>query len=110
MMQPLAMSPLFDSHAHLIAADNSRYPPTPLKGALDRELVPFTAEDLLRHMDENAVERAVVVQRAHVYGFNNAYVADSAAQYPHRLVSVGMIDSSILKRRNSCTTGSKTAA
>jgi L-fuconolactonase len=81
-----------DSHAHLVAADTTRYPPTPLKGQLDRALQPFTAEDLLRAMDENAVERAVAVQRAHVYGFNNDYVADAAAQYPDRLVAVGMID------------------
>lgn len=86
------MPPIFDSHAHLIAADTERYPLSPLKGGLDRVLVPFTAEDLLRQMDEHEVERAVVVQRAHVYGFNNAYVADCAAQYPDRLVSVGMID------------------
>ncbi len=87
------MSAIFDSHAHLVSADHARYPPTPLKGTLDRELVPFTAEDLLRQMDQVGVERAVVVQRAHVYGFNNAYVADAAAQFPDRLVSVGMIDS-----------------
>jgi predicted TIM-barrel fold metal-dependent hydrolase len=83
---------IFDSHAHLVAADQERYPPSPLKGELDRVLVPFTAEDLLRQMDENGVERAVAVQRAHVYGFNNAYVADAAAQYSDRLVAVGMID------------------
>jgi L-fuconolactonase len=86
------MLPLFDSHAHLVAADLDRYPPSPLKGELDRVLVPFTAEDLIRQMDENGVERGVAVQRAHVYGYNNAYVADAAAQFPDRLVSVGMID------------------
>lgn len=50
------------------------------------------SEDLIRQMDENGVERAVAVQRAHVYGFNNAYVADAARQFPDRLVAVGMID------------------
>jgi predicted TIM-barrel fold metal-dependent hydrolase len=89
----ILMQPIFDSHAHLVAADIDRYLPSPLKGSLDRVLVPFTAEDLIRHMDENGVERAVAVQRAHVYGFNNAYVADAAAQFPDRLVAVGMIDS-----------------
>jgi predicted TIM-barrel fold metal-dependent hydrolase len=83
---------IFDSHAHLVAADTNRYPPTPLTGELDRVLVPFTAEDLIRQMDENGIERAVAVQRAHVYGFNNAYVADAAQQFPDRLVAVGMID------------------
>jgi predicted TIM-barrel fold metal-dependent hydrolase len=59
---------------------------------LDRVLTPFTVEELIRHMDENDVERAVVVQRAHVYGFNNDYVADAAARFPERLVAIGMID------------------
>jgi len=87
------MLPMIDSHAHLVSADIERYPPTPLNGALDRVLEPFTAEELIRQMDQNDVERAVAVQRAHVYGFNNAYVADAAAQFPDRLIAVGMIDS-----------------
>ena len=86
------MSLIFDSHAHLVASDTDRYPVSPLKGELDRVLEPFSVEDLLRHMDANKVERAVAVQRAHVYGFNNAYVADSALRFPDRLVAVGMID------------------
>jgi L-fuconolactonase len=84
---------LFDSHAHLVSDDFQKYPVSPLSGELDRKLDdPVTAEVLLRMMDEQGVEKAVAVQRAHVYGYNNAYVVDSARRYPDRLVTVCVID------------------
>ena len=84
---------IFDSHAHLVSDNFIGYPPSPLSGELDRKLDdPITAEKLLRLMDEQGVERAVAVQRAHVYGYNNAYVVDSARRYPDRLVAVCVID------------------
>jgi L-fuconolactonase len=84
---------IFDSHAHLVADDFARYPPTPLSGTLDRKLDdPMTAEKLLRLMDQECIERAVAVQRAHVYGYNNEYVCDAADQFPDRLVAVCCID------------------
>lgn len=84
---------IFDSHAHLVSDDPARYPISPLSGELDRKLDnPVTAEVLLRLMDEQGVERAVAVQRAHVYGYNNAYVIDSARKYPDRLAPVCVID------------------
>ena len=84
---------LFDSHAHIISGDFSRYPVSPLSGTLDRKLDdPMTAERLLREMDTNSVEKAVIVQRAHVYGYNNSYVVDSAKQYADRLTAVCCID------------------
>lgn len=84
---------IFDSHAHLVSDDFTRYPPTPLSGTLDRKLDdPMTAERLLREMDALGIERAVAVQRAHVYGYHNDYVCDSAAKYPDRLVAVCCID------------------
>lgn len=84
---------LFDSHAHLVSADFDRYPVSPLSGELDRKLDnPVTAEVLLGLMDEQGVERACAVQRAHVYGYNNAYVIDSAKRHADRLVAVCVID------------------
>lgn len=84
---------IFDSHAHLVSDDFKRYPPTPLSGQLDRPLDnPMTAEKLLKVMDEQQVQRAVAVQRAHVYGYNNHYVCDAAERYPERLVAVCCID------------------
>jgi L-fuconolactonase len=87
------MQLIFDSHAHLVSADFERYPPAPLSGTLDRPLDdPMTAEKLLRLMDEQGVGRAVAVQRAHVYGYDNRYVCDAAEKYPDRLVAVCCID------------------
>jgi L-fuconolactonase len=85
---------IVDAHAHIVSADLERYRPDPLSGSLGpRDLDdPITAERLLRWLDENDVERAVVVQRAHIYGYDNSYVVDAAARYPDRLSALCMID------------------
>lgn len=85
---------MIDSHAHLISADVGKYPPSPLSGELEAGALdnPVTVERLLALMDENGVERALAVQRAHIYGFNNAYVCDAAARHPDRLRALGMVD------------------
>ena len=84
---------IFDSHAHLVSDDFERYPPAPLSGTLDRPLDdPMTAEKLVRLMDAQGVGRAVAVQRAHVYGYDNRYVCDAADKHPDRLVAVCCID------------------
>jgi L-fuconolactonase len=89
-----AIRVIFDAHAHIISADIARYPPAPLGGSVRPGDLddPVTAECLLQWLDENGVERAIIVQRAHVYGYDNAYVVDSAARYPDRLRAVCAID------------------
>ena len=85
---------MFDSHAHLISDDTGRYPPDPLSGEVRAGDLddPMTAERLLREMDSQGVERAAVVQRSHVYGFDNSYVCDAAAAHADRLAAVCAID------------------
>ena len=86
---------IFDSHAHLISNDFVRYPTNPLSG---ERLLPeqvdniVTAENLIEMMDANGVSCALAVQRAHVYGFDNSYVLNSARRYPNRLTAMCMID------------------
>lgn len=86
---------IFDSHAHLISDDFVRYPTSPLSG---QPLAPeqiddiVTAEDLIALMDATGVTRALAVQRAHVYGFDNSYILNSAKRYPDRLTAMCMID------------------
>lgn len=85
---------IVDTHPHLLAADLKKYPITPIGGTQSewskgRHL---TAEDLLQHMDEAGVERAVLVQAATVHGYDNSYCADSAQRYPDRFVAVCTID------------------
>ncbi|CAB3723579.1 amidohydrolase family protein [Paraburkholderia rhynchosiae] len=85
---------MIDSHAHLISTNREKYPPSPLSGNLEDNAFdnPVTAERLIELLDANGVERALAVQRAHLYGFHNDYVVDSAQQYPDRLRSLCMID------------------
>lgn len=88
------MAGLFDTHAHLISDDRVRYPPSPLRGQTDIPAFPppMTGQMLLELMDANGVARACLVQRAHVYGYDNSYVVDCALQHPERFVSVGVFD------------------
>jgi predicted TIM-barrel fold metal-dependent hydrolase len=87
--------PLFDTHAHLIADDWDRYRPQPLAPNLptpERTDFTVTVEQLLAMMDAEQVERACLVQRGHIYGYDNSYVIDSAHRYPGRLHPVVILD------------------
>jgi L-fuconolactonase len=85
---------VFDSHAHLIADDDAKYPPAPLSGALRAGDLDerFSAERLLSLMDAAGVARICAVQRAHIYGYDPSYVVDSAARYPDRMCAVVALD------------------
>jgi predicted TIM-barrel fold metal-dependent hydrolase len=54
---------------------------------------PNTAEKLLDAMAGAQVARACVVQRAHVYGFDNSYVLDTAKANPDTLAAVVVLKS-----------------
>jgi predicted TIM-barrel fold metal-dependent hydrolase len=47
---------------------------------------------LLELMDAHDVARACLVQRAHLYGYDNSYVVDVAVRNPKRFTSVGVFD------------------
>jgi predicted TIM-barrel fold metal-dependent hydrolase len=86
---------LFDTHAHIVTGDTAAYPPAPIsgrvrEGALDD---PMTAERLLAVMDAEGVGRAALVQRAHIYGYDNRYVIDAARRWPERFAAIAVIDS-----------------
>lgn len=86
-----------DSHAHISALDKGRYPAAPVGGdkhdpALDAP--PFPAERLIDAMAADGVGHALVVQRAHIYGYDNSYVCDAAARFPERLSAVVAVDAS----------------
>lgn len=85
---------IYDVHAHLISSDAVRYPYAPLGGVVDESVLddPMTAERLLAEMRATGVARAVAVQRAHVYGVDNSYVADAAAAYPDILSALVLVD------------------
>jgi predicted TIM-barrel fold metal-dependent hydrolase len=85
---------LFDTHAHVLSADLDRYPYGTLRGGARPPVSPlvFTVDDLVRVMDEGGVAHACIVQRATLYGYDNRYALDAAAQYPGRFVPVVVLD------------------
>lgn len=86
---------LLDTHAHLIADDWDTYrarPFTPDLPVPERPDFTVTAEALLDLMDQHGVDHACLVQRGHVYGYDNSYILDSARRYPDRLHPVVILD------------------
>ncbi len=87
--------PLFDTHAHLISDDWVTYPPKPWRADLPtppRTDYSVTADALIRMMDDHDVPTACVVQRGHLYGYDNRYILEAARQYPGRLLPIVILD------------------
>jgi L-fuconolactonase len=90
--------PLFDTHAHLISDDWERYPAQPLAAHLPNSPMPnrpdysVTGEAIIEMMDAEGVTDACLVQRGHVYGYDNSYIIDAARKFPHRLHPVVILD------------------
>ena len=51
----------------------------------------FSAETLVRLMEESGVDHAVLLQGAN-YGFHNDYAAEAAGKYPDKFTAVGTLD------------------
>jgi L-fuconolactonase len=93
---------IVDSHTHVIAPDESRYPLAPLgldqgvgaerKQAVWFRDVPVSGEKLLALMDEAGVAAALLVQAMGAYSWDNRYVVDAARAEPRRLASVVAVD------------------
>jgi L-fuconolactonase len=86
---------MIDAHAHLVTPDTTAFPPVPLGGGtLPKSVMEnhLTVEALLAHLDRLGLQRAVAVQRAHVYGYNNAYVLHAAHVAGDRVAAVACID------------------
>ena len=82
--------PIYDTHAHIIAADRSAYPPA--ESERDNPAAPFTVDDLIAGMDANGVSHACVVQRYFYYRTDNSYALHAGRSHPDRLVPVIMLD------------------
>ncbi len=88
------MTEIIDIHPHIIAPDPVRYPYAPLGGkrsdwSAER---PFPISQYVAEMDAAGVSAAAMVQSATTYGYDNSYVADSAMDYPDRIVGVFTVD------------------
>jgi predicted TIM-barrel fold metal-dependent hydrolase len=84
---------IVDTHVHVIAADDARYPlrPSGVGSQWFREH-PVTIEEFAVTATAAGVDRAVLVQAFGAYGTDNTYVVDAVAAAPDRFVSVGIID------------------
>ena len=84
---------LVDTHTHVIAGDETRYPLRPSGVGSDwyRE-APCTVEELAALTAGAGVDAAVLVQAFGPYADDNSYVVDAAAAYPGRFVSVVVVD------------------
>lgn len=105
---------MFDTHAHLISDDTSKYPratqaTTPQNttpgssnaattgpgGAPTPVVVPGSSpqtERLIAWQDALGVEGAAAVQRRGTYGYDNRYILDSADAHADRFVPVAVLD------------------
>lgn len=89
------MSRLFDTHAHLISDDWNAHPPRPLAPSLpvpQRTDYSVTAETLVRMMDQHDVAVSCVVQRGHLYGYDNSYIIEAGRSFPGRLLPIVILD------------------
>jgi predicted TIM-barrel fold metal-dependent hydrolase len=85
-----AEPPMFDTHAHILAADTARYPPS--AEGRNSATPPYPVERLLADMDASGVARACAVQRYHYYFADNSYVLDASRPHVQRLAAVVMLD------------------
>ncbi len=83
---------LVETHCHVVAPDQEKYPRRLSQGALGGWVRDLSAEDLLASMDEAGIDRAVVVQAYGAYEADNSYTADSVARFPDRFAGVFAID------------------
>ena len=88
------MRSFIDIHPHIIADDDRQYPRSPLFGvqsdwSRDR---PVSIDGLIAAMNEAGVAKAAIVQASTCYGYDNSYLVDSIARYPHRSTAVGSVD------------------
>jgi len=102
---------LFDSHAHLVADDQTRYPRNPMQRAADAPYRPPgvigrpgghhgphpinevpDALRMLQWMKEENVDGIVAVQKRMIYRLDNSYILDSSDLYPELFSAVVILD------------------
>ena len=86
--------PVVDTHCHVIAPDNTRYPLQPMGGKQSdwsRER-PVDDAGMRAAMAEAGVAQAVLVQASTCYGHDNRYVRDCVHAHPEAFVGVYSVD------------------
>ncbi|CAB3848442.1 amidohydrolase family protein [Achromobacter deleyi] len=108
---PRSTQRIFDSHAHLVADDQTRYPRNPMKrsplapprppgviglpggkhGDHPINEIPDVSR-MLPWMRQAGVEGAVAVQKRMVYRYDNRYILDSSDAHPDTFSAVVILD------------------
>ena len=84
----------FDAHAHINTSDIAAYPVSPVDGHLPETALShaFPVDALIAAMDESGIAKALVVQRSHVYGYDNRYILAMSAAHSQRIRPLCMVD------------------
>ncbi len=84
---------IVDTHVHVVAEDEERYPlnPSGVTGPWYRD-DPCSVERLVGLLDDADVGAAVLVQGMSAYRYDNRYTLDAAAGHPHRCTPVVCVD------------------
>jgi predicted TIM-barrel fold metal-dependent hydrolase len=82
---------VIDTHVHIVAPDQDRYPRQLARDNSDW-IIDMPGETMLQLMAQAGIDRAVLVQAHSAYEYDNSYVADVAATYPERFISVCIVD------------------
>lgn len=81
---------IIDTHAHIYAADEKKYPP------IDKPMRPpngkATVEDLRKACLENGVRAACLIQTSTFYRFDNRYICDASKANPGFAAGVCTLD------------------
>ncbi len=83
---------IVDTHVHIVAADQQRYPRQLGHAGISSWVHDLPVEEMLQHMNEAGIDRAVLSQAFGVYRGDNRYLADSVARYPDRFAAVCVVD------------------
>lgn len=111
MSEQNARPRLFDSHAHLVADDQTRYPRNPMKRSANAPYRPPgvigqpggkagpnpvnevpDVQRMLPWMKAENVDGAVAVQKRMIYRYDNSYILDSSDEYPDVFSAVVILD------------------
>ena len=84
---------IVDAHVHVASHDTDRYPLHPRRaGGSEWWRHPVSAQDLLVVMDDQQVDRAVLVHSLGAYSYDCTYTVEAARANPDRLCAVVAVD------------------
>jgi predicted TIM-barrel fold metal-dependent hydrolase len=80
---------IIDTHVHVVAEDQQKYPRTASGAPWVQDM---SAETLLALNEQAGIDRTVLVQAYSAYAYDNRYTADCALAHPDRFASVCILD------------------